>query len=421
MIGLLRDNWRWLLILSAMPLFATKTLFNAPMIVMLLIGGWLFFREPKRWLADPAARLLLALFLCFELPILLSLPDAVNLERAAGTALDDMRFFFAGIFVIDVLRDETARRRLFWGAGLIGIAWSLDALLQMLIGYDVLGYPYNGSRPTGIFHPKLRIGTVTATLSPILFEAIRLYARRRRWAWLGLPVLLALIFVSGNRNAWMMFAVAMSLYLIYLYLVMQRLQWLKLVAGGSVVMAAIVIGLLQYPPLHERMQQTLGVVSEDYQAQDSATGFRMSLWKTAINMYQAHWINGVGPRGFRYAYLEHAEPDDFWVKNMKPGEQAYPQSHPHQMLLEMAAETGSIGLAGFALMAILYLRAILKRSVEERSHLWPWAIAALVAWFPGNAHMAIYASFWGTIAWWLLMVSIGMLQAGVPARRAGER
>ncbi|MFA7608062.1 MAG: O-antigen ligase family protein [Rhodocyclaceae bacterium] len=421
MISLLRDNWRWLLILSAMPLFATKTLFNAPMIVMLFIGGWLFFRAPGRWLADPAARLLLALFLCFEVPLLLSLPDAVNLERSAGTALDDLRFFFAGIFVIEVLRNETARRRLFWGVGLIGVIWSLDALLQMVVGYDLLGYPYNGSRPTGIFHPKLRIGTVTATLSPLLFEAIRLYARRRRWAWLGLPVVLAIIFVSGNRNAWMMLTVAIFLYLIYLYLVMQRAQWLNLVGGGSLVLTTIMIGLLQYPPMHDRMQQTLGVVSEDYQAVDNAIGFRMSLWKTAFNMYQAHWINGVGPRGFRYVYVKYAEPDDFWVRNMQANDEAYPQTHPHQMLLEIAAETGSLGLAGFVLMAFLYLRAALTQPMDERSHLWPWVIAVLVAWFPGNAHMAIYASYWGTIAWWLLIVSIGMLQFGVSARRTGDR
>lgn len=416
MIGLLRDNWRWALILSAMPLFATTTLFNIPMIVMLLIGGWLFFKEPRRWLADPAARLLLVVYLCFEVPILVSLVDAVNLERAVGVALSDLRFFFAGIFVIEVLRDETARQRLFWGAGLIGVVWSLDALLQMVVGYDLLGYPYNDSRPMGIFHPRLRIGTATATLSPVLFEAIRLYARRRRWAWLGLPVVLVIIFVSGNRNAWMMFVGAIFLYISYLYVVMQRAQWLKMVGGGGMVLAIIVIGLLQYPPLHERMQQTLGVISEDYQAQDNATGFRISLWKTAINMYRAHWINGVGPRGFRYAYLDHAEPDDFWVRNMDPETQAYPQSHPHQMLLEIAAETGSIGLVGFVLMAFLYLRTVRKRPIDERTHLWPWVIAALVAWFPGNAHMAIYASYWGTIAWWLLIVSIGMLQAGVLAR-----
>ncbi|WJW75271.1 O-antigen ligase family protein [Thiohalobacter sp. IOR34] len=415
---LLRDNWRWLLILACLPLFATKTLFNLPMAIMMFIGIARFARAPGEVLRDPLLRLMTLLFLCFWLPILFSLPDAVNLKRAASTALVDLRFFFAGLFVIDTLRDATARRRLFLGAGLIGLGWTLDALLQMVLGYDLLGYPYNGERPTGIFHPKLRIGTVTATLSPLLFEFIRRGASRRPWLWLLLPAVLGLILVSGNRNAWLMLAVAGVFYVVYVARQIEWRQLLKLGLAGGLSLAVVLVLAMQYGPMQARMAQTLGVLSDDPQALDDATGRRLSLWQTAINTYRAHWINGVGPRGFRYVYLQYAEPDDYWVSRMKPGEQAYPQSHPHQMALEVAAETGTFGLLGYLLMAGLVLRELFRVGAEAQAEFWPWAIAVLVAWFPGNAHMALYASYWGTIAWWLLLVALGMLAADGRYRRA---
>lgn len=405
---LLRENWRWLLILSCMPLFAAKTLFNLPMAIMMFIGIYRVVRDPRGALADPLIRLLLYLFLCFEIPILLSLPDAVHFNRAFSTALVDLRFLFAGVFIIETLKDAVARRRLFIGVVVLGIGWCLDALLQMGIGFDLLGYPYNGSRPTGIFHPKLRIGTVTGALFPVLLEGMRVYGARFRAVWLALPPVLALIILSGNRNAWMMLAEGLVLYFIYLYFVTSRRRFTRSVVGTLVVLLLAVGAVSQYKPLENRAETTMGVLSENTDILDEATGMRLSLWQTAYNMYLGNWINGVGPRGYRYAYLDYAEADDFWANKMTT-EQDYPQSHPHQMLLEIAAETGTIGLVGFAVMVVLYLRAAFRANPSQRSRVWPWVIAAMVAWSPTNAHMAIYASYWGTIAWWILLVSLGMM------------
>ncbi len=408
---LVRDNWRWWLILSCVPLFATKTLFNAPMAVMMILGIVTVVRTPDRILRDPSLRLLGLLFLCFEVPILVSLPDAVALRRAASTALVDLRFYFAGIFVIDTLKDARARRCLFAGTVIIGIVWCADALLQMLLGRDLLGYPYNGSRPTGIFHPKYRIGTVTAALFPVLLEGIRRYAAIRRLAWLALPVVLAVIVLSGNRNAWLMLAAGLLGYGVYLAFLLDRRTLVRAGGGSLAVLALVLIAAFRHPAFQQRVDQTLGLFRDDPQAVDMATGMRLSLWKTAWNMYRAHWINGVGPRGFRYDYLRHAGPDDYWVANFDPGEQKYPQSHPHQMLLEVMAETGTIGLIGYLLLLALLINGLRTTPSNCRMHVWPWGVATLVAWFPGNAHMALYASYWGTIAWWLLLVTVGMREA----------
>ena len=408
---ILQENWRWLLVLSCVPLFATKTLFNLPFAIMMLLGLYRLLREPGLMMRDRGVALLGIVFLCFELPILLSLPDAVEPRRALSTAAVDLRFYLAGVFVVETLRDPRARLRLFQGTALLVLIWSLDALLQMLAGRDLLGYPYNGSRPTGIFHPKLRLGTVTATLFPVVLEWLRQRAAGRPWLWLLLPPLIAIIFLSGNRNAWMMLAVGLALYAVYLVRVLERRQWLRLMGVTATAGVLMLAAALQYAPFEQRMQQTLGLFSDSERSQDAATGNRLSLWKTAWNMYRAHWFNGVGPRGYRYAYLQHADADDFWVRSYKPGEQGYPQMHPHQMLLEVMAETGTLGLIGYLLLLYLLIRMVWQVPPRRRPDVWPWGVATLVAWFPGNAHMALYASYWGSIAWWLLLVTLALARA----------
>jgi len=47
-----------------------------------------------------------------------------------------------------------------------------------------------------------------------------------------------------------------------------------------------------------------------------------------------------------------------------------------------------------------------------------WMLAAAIAAFPLNAHMALYASYWSTVLWWLLIVALAWGRAeGAAARR----
>ena len=79
------------------------------------------------------------------------------------------------------------------------------------------------------------------------------------------------------------------------------------------------------------------------------------------------------------------------------------------MVLEVAAETGSTGLAGYLLFYVLLICLVIKNRKNMAAAV-PWVMAAAVAVFPLNVHMALYGSYWGTIAFWLLFVALGMMQ-----------
>src|SRR5699024_10309773 len=171
-------------------------------VVMAIIGLYQLIRRPKEVWCDPALRLLGMLFLCIWLPMVLSLTDAVYLPRSLDTTFSFLLYPLASIFVIWEVRKESTRDKLLIAMIFIMIFWSLDAMIQLFIGYDLVGYPLLRGNVTGLFYPKLRLGYVLAVLSPLFFEVIRRYAVNYRWAWLLIVPLILSILLTDRRVAW---------------------------------------------------------------------------------------------------------------------------------------------------------------------------------------------------------------------------
>lgn len=396
-----RDNYAWLLVLSFLPLLAAGG-FEAATAVMALIGLARLVRAPSAALRDPGIRLMLALFACLWLPMAVSLTDAVNFQRALSTTASFLRFPLAGIFIIQTLRETRAFERL-WPAIVWVIAFfCADALIQLIAGFDLFGRPYDGVRLNGMFS-KLTLGTVLAVMAPIYFEGLRRFYGRYSYIWLLAALLPIVVFFSASRSAWLMLALSLGAYLVYLWIIGPQMRRF----GAAFMAAALLAGAalaMQQPAFLERVAQTLHGSSGDYEDMNAASAGRLSIWRTALSVAEAHWLNGVGPRGFRYVYTEHAAPDDPLRDTGA--------THPHQLLLEIAAETGLIGVAGFVLFFVLALRAIWRLPSAQRRELFPWALAVAATLAPWNAHLALYGNYWSSFLWWTLLLALAVHARG---------
>lgn len=397
-------HWRWVLILSFLVLLPTKTLFNIPIGIMSVAGLIIVVRRFSELRLDRAIRHMLILFACIWIPMLLALPDAVNFEHSSTTILKTLRFPFMGVFIVLALREEQTRRWLLWGVFCVLLAWCVDALWQFLSGKNFLGNPITGSRLTGVFHPKYRIGIVLAALSPLYFELVRRLMQRFAAAWLlAVPVILVIV-LSGSRAAWVMFAVALSGYLIFLVVRLGRRSLGRgMLLKAGFILALITIASSQFPELRWRVKEASGVFSGDFEVMDLATKRRLSIWGPALDLLKSNWINGVGPRGFRYAFVQTTEQSNFWMQREPPG-----VTHPHQMFLEIATESGAIGVLGLIGFFAFGTRMLRHRSGGESELAIPSALCVLVAMFPLNVHMAFYASFWASTCWWLVFLFVGI-------------
>lgn len=363
----------------------------------IVIAIWLLARAGWGALRAPSVRLLFGLFACYSLAGLLSAIGAVNAERSFGSAFGDLRFLPFALMAVLILRERTQLyQKLVWLSAIVVLIWALDAWVQGITGYSV-GGALASDRVSGVFGDgNLKLGPVLAVLSPLALDAAhRRYGRLAfAAAWLALAVA---ILLAGARAGWIMYALV-TLAMLW-RVALRPAHFIAWMVAAALAAGALGFAAFQLSPLFaERVVRTLALTDGTRGALDHALAGRLPIWEAAAHMALANPVNGVGIRGFRYAYPAYAAPDDPWVA----ADRQSGALHPHHVVLEVAAETGAIGLVAWAIGIVLALRAWWRASRGARLRTFPIALALIAMLFPLNTHFAFYSSFWGLLFWWLI-------------------
>ena len=233
-----------------------------------------------------------------------------------------------------------------------------------------------------MFYPRNTIAHVLAALSPLYFEYIRRLSKREPWWLLLIIPLFVLILLSGRRAAWIMLIISSCGYFLCLYKLGIMSLNVKKYIFLAFVSTTLAMGLViaTNNPVQNRIVETTGIFSLDYETTDKATAGRLPIWETAISVFKQNWVNGIGPRGFRHVYTEYSKPGDFWHETGV--------TNPHQLVLEVLAETGLIGFAG--LSCFIFLLYKLFTIMPIRRETFPYVLAVFVVLFPINTSMAFY-------------------------------
>lgn len=373
-----------------------------PIVIGAMYAIVFLIRHPQQ-LCEPRYRLAFWAFLAYWLPELCSAIDSIAPEKSWLEVATDLRYLPFAVFVIDALATAPARRQLAWWSALLVLFWTIDALLQAAFGSG-FGGALQTDRVSGIFgDDNLKLGPVLAVLAPItVLIALDRYGRAMAvlmWALAAVAVLLA-----GSRGGWISFAVV-TLALIWRVAATPKRFALALLlatlAGSAFVGGSYAVS----ERFAARVDRTLAAFEGSRASIETALAYRLSIWETATRMSLAHPFNGVGVRAFRYDYIEHAAANDQWLAE-NPGVAAF---HAHQWVLEVASETGIIGLGcWFALLVVLVRRwRALARDCRHAAA--PYSIAMLAMLFPLNTHFAFYSSFWSNLYFWLLLVWVAHL------------
>ena len=398
-LGSLGTNASWVLVVATVALLCTQTLYNIPLGIMSVLGLIHVARRPAVLLRERSLRCLSLLFLAIWVPMLIALPDAVNSARSSRTVFLYLHFFFAAVYIAQALARPGVANKVVTGVFVISAIWVADALLQVFAGQNIFGYPYIEGRFTGMFYPNYRLGHILAVFAPLCFEFLR--RAQSRWYWLFIPALFVVVFLGGRRTAWLLLFFSSFAYLGCLFL---RYRWEGI--RSAILPAIAVVVLLTatsvfYGGLAERVERTARLFSTEYEDLDYATSFRATLWVTGFDMFKAHWINGVGPRSYRYAYRDFARKGDYLIGLGISG-----GTHPHWHLLEVMVETGIIGLAGYIGFFLMLLQ--IHRRSANRPFSDAWRVAALAAVLPINAHLAFFGSYWATVIWLMLSIAVAI-------------
>ena len=396
------DYCHALLILVALASLATENLIHYPLGLMSIFGCVMLFRQ-RESARQQSMRTLTFLFACIWIPMLIAQFDAVNFERSLKTTGLYLHFFPAATYMLLVCQQRKVLSLVSAGAATLVLFVVFDAFVQLIWKVDLFGYPYDGQVLKGVFHPKQRLGLFLGVLAPLYIDLIRYWGRRYAAVWIVVLPTVIVILMSLKRSGWFMLLIGVGVYAALSWLRTRQLPGWRWFAGVVVIVGVVAATISINPGLQRHIKRSEGLLSQDFEQLDRATSYRVSLWRTGVNIVRDNPLNGIGPRGFRSVYKDYAPSEDFWIKRGTDG-----QTHPHLLLMEVAIETGAIGLIGMVMFtALLWIR--LWRSA--RFGMPRWLLVAAVAWFPLNLHLAFYGSYWSSFVW--ILIALGLAETEV--------
>ncbi len=361
--------------------------------LVILVSNW------QQLLKEPAFKLFSMTFVAYFLITVISAFDSFWPQKSWLVAWASWRFYLMGVVLLYHAKDEFLLPAITKGVVMLMVIWAIDALIQAALGVNSLGMPPYPGRLTGVFAQNVKLGPVLALFLPLVMIYM---CRYRTWArWTVVTMMLLVILLSGTRSAWLMAGFVLLMFWWHHVQGRRGLLFLK----AALLAVTGVVGLwLVSDDFRLRVDRSIQMFDGGVGAIDFALADRLPIWQTAINMFQSHPVNGVGARAFRVAYESHAEADDVWLAQQGSG------LHAHHWILELLAETGTIGL--LLMSAVLWMLSRRMHQVFRGSQVWPHAVALMAALLPVVSLYSLFSSFWSICLWWLfIMLMLGWKNA----------
>jgi O-antigen ligase len=418
----LQTDWASWLAVSFIALLPFRRLYELPVSIFAIAFIVLAASATNRVRIRAAARFVLPLFLCVWVPMLLSSLDSVHAAKSWATSLAALRYLAAALAMAVLLNPPTARERVLrWTAWLL-LFWSADAFIQLFLGRDLFGIEMHESRLNALFNKKYAFfGPTLAMLSPLVLEHARRQWRPLAWA-ASFALILGAVLIAGMRSGWLTMAIVLVTYM--LLMVRRENRELRRTVFTIPVLALLVLAASYFasPLFQERIDTARAIATGTQTALDESTMERIPIFRAALEMYRDHPVNGVGVRGFPKAYMDYARPDDPHIRKSGGEIGAH---HAHNLILEVMADTGTVGLGGLVLLLIFLWRQRKVTTPAEKRDAFPYALALFLILFPLNSHFAIYGTYTSSLIWFLIGLwgasrHLPPAGADAPRERQGE-
>jgi len=225
----------------------------------------------------------------------------------------------------------------------------------------------------GLLHTRFgwRAGLTALLATPMLFVLV-LSGSRSAWLYLSFILLLAWLWQRRDRALRPLFGYAAALWLGYLLMHgLVQLPWLQGGSGGSVTAAERLFG-------------------------EAASGsIRLHLWREAGLIFAQYPLFGAGFGQFAWQHLQLA------AELRNPAISGL-YNNAHNIVLQLAAETGLAGLAVlFVTLGLWAWQAFVRRAEFTPEHWWGYAVLAVLAIHSLLEYPLWYAYFIGIAAFLL--------------------
>lgn len=377
-----------------------------PMLLLALAAPYCWWQQRHNAELKPALRCASLVFAAFAIPMLISSPDSYAPQKSWVQSLSSLRFYFAAITLIVIFNPIDRLRTLQSFLGGIILLWAVDAVIQFVLGYNLLGYIASNERLGGVFGDDIWFfGPTLAMLSPLAFEW--LWQQPKRWLRiLGFMIIPTAILLSGMRAGWLLLPVLAAIYSFRLIQQHGRAGWRVVIIAALISAIGAAVIIQQSPLVQQRITQSLQLDTSSENRLQDALSERWLIWKSSLQMVQTHPINGVGVRAFPSAYPHFTRVDD--PQLIKHGGDRGAR-HAHHVWLEALTDCGLIGLLGLLLCCYFLWQAYRRAHPQQRLMSRTYLFCLALILFPLNTHFSLYGTFLSSLLWWLIGLSIAAL------------
>ena len=270
-----------------------------------------------------------------------------------------------------------------------GVLVAVIGLVQYAFGLNLITAEEGVQRLRSVYGSPNNVGLFWGRVFPIGLAIAALgTGRQRKWYALALLPIVAALVLSQSRGALLMGLPATILAIG----ILAGGRWLWASIGTLLVGAFASIPLLNSP----RIQALFNG--------EGGTGFfRISLWKSAIDLIRDHPLFGVGPDNFLYAYRARYLRPEAWQESSL--------SHPHNFVLDFASRLGLIGLSVFVWMQVAFWRSVLTRLKQPATRALIIGLAASMIDF--LAHGLVDASYFVVDLAYVFMLTLALVQTSI--------
>jgi putative inorganic carbon (hco3(-)) transporter len=304
--------------------------------VWIAVAAWLLKRalmlsrpEGLSGRASPAAinRLILFFLAANIIAVILSVDRGLSFRAFCGKIL---KFVIMYYMVAETITTKKRLRNVLVVCGFSMLLIIADAAAQYFTGHDFLrGFPFERLRAS--FTSANAFGGWLLVYLPLLWAVAAAHRNKgaKSAVYAACILLVACLVMTASRGAWVGFVISAG-FLAYQAVVILRYNVKKTIIAGVLFVAAIALFLpysdqkLPYST-RERMQ-TIGDVDANLN--------RFILWSEALAIMEDFPVFGSGLNTYTVAVRHYA---------LTEGSGTY----PHNSFLQMAAETGLIGVVAF--------------------------------------------------------------------------
>ena len=221
------------------------------------------------------------------------------------------------------------------------------------------------------------------------------------------PLLLPLLFVlalSGSRSSWLyvLMMTMLASWFAYRNRELRALKWFSWAALGGFALMHFVVQL----PFIAHASASLNTLDRMF-GSDANGSIRLYLWREGVAIFSQHPWLGVG---FGQFALQHFELQPLQLHSL-PG--LY--THAHNLLFQLAAETGVLGVAVLLACMVTWYRGNYLRREFSAAHYWGYATLGVLATHSLLEYPLWYAYFLAIAAVLLGMFDVRRFELRLPA------